>query len=147
MIKGKRTRSLFKLGNVYDDSFEVFYNRKTMGLLKEQNSACDPHCYRCVYAPFCGNCNVERKVSDTEHLFNCKINEGMFDTIIRLIRTDENFLSILVKWFVMTWETRSLGPFTDEEWTDEDWHGEKFKKLSSMYTGMIKHMFEVVGVD
>lgn len=72
-------------GIKYED---VFFNNKALSILRKTFNEDDAKCSRCVYAPYCGNCAVEREQNKDYTTFNCAINEGMLDNLFQLLHND-----------------------------------------------------------
>ena len=84
-------RSEFVTANVNTPGIhyaDVFFNSKSLSIIRRAFNEDDSKCSRCVYAPYCGNCAVERTENDSYTTFNCAINEGMLDNLVQLLENE-----------------------------------------------------------
>ncbi len=95
----------FRLGNVYDNSFEDLINSDvTKSLIISSCLECIPTCNSCVYSPYCGTCPVITLAQDNNlfahnpNEFRCKIYKGILDILFNYIKNDQDALEIFKKW-------------------------------------------------
>lgn len=95
----------FRLGNVYDNSFEDLINSDvTKSLVISSCLECIPTCSSCVYSPYCGTCPVITLAQDNNifahnpNEFRCKIYKGILDILFDYIKNDRDAVEIFKKW-------------------------------------------------
>lgn len=96
----------FKLGDVYRSQYsDLVCNNVCRASCISSVTESIPGCSDCVYQPFCGVCPVVNLalyndvLAKTPHNYRCKVYKGIFDTLFKLLQTnDAETISILEGW-------------------------------------------------
>lgn len=105
---GEMGDQLFRLGNVYHDTFDkVICSSACQAMMASSCLETIPECSDCAYLPYCGTCPV---LNYSEHGdifpsrpggYKCQIYKGMLDILFEyLSRDDEKINSIFHSWLV-----------------------------------------------